>query len=73
MSQQKNSQSSIENRAKRELTIAIRVLEGQLETVEDCLEEGDPTGKLYTLEYSLQNSIDYLKDLRNDMNNKEDK
>ncbi len=73
MSQQKNSQSSIENRAKRELTIAIRVLKGQLETVEDCLEEGDPTGKLYTLEYSLQNSIDYLKDLRNDMNNKEDK
>ena len=73
MGQQKNSIAAIDICTKRELTIAIRVLEGQLETVEDCLEEGDPTGRLYTLEYSLQNSIDYLKDLRNDMNNKEDK
>ena len=57
MSQKKNSESARANAVKRELSIAIRVLENKL-----------VTGELpRALEQSLKATIEYLKGLREEL------
>ena len=57
MSQKKNSESARANAVKRELSIAIRVLENKL-----------ATGELpRALEQSLKVTIEYLKGLREEL------
>ena len=57
MSQKKNSESARANAVKRELSIAIRVLENKLVTGEQPRE----------LEQSLKVTIEYLKGLREEL------
>ena len=57
MSQKKNSESARANAVKRELSIAIRVLENKLATVEQPR----------ALEQSLKATIEYLKGLREEL------
>ena len=57
MSQKKNSESARANAVKRELSIAIRVLENKLATGEQPRE----------LEQSLKVTIEYLKGLREEL------
>ena len=74
MSQKKNSEATKLNQIKRELAITLRVLENELNTFNECVEDCEPNkaqynqnniGTLY-LRDSLKSSIEYLKDLKED-------
>ena len=75
MSQKQNSNSSKMNCIKRELAITLRVLENELETFNECVEDTQPLEPQYNqnnlntlyLRNSLNNTICYLKDLKNDI------
>lgn len=77
MSQQKNSEAAKLNNVKRELSITLRVLEGQFETLSEIVDPetikvNENTLSDVYLRDSIHSTMLYLTDLRNDFDDKVD-